>query len=84
MKIAEEYNKAWLGVVQHWIAKECWSQSDFEEAHIKFIEQIQLDAMKEGMRRATAHVTNNLPVHQKLLIREAILKASEQLTIKNL
>lgn len=53
------------------------------------VKQIQLDAMKEGMRRA-ANVTLNIsaaPVSRKLIkdeIKEAILTAAEQLTEKDL
>lgn len=52
---------------------------------IGFIEQIQLDAMKEGMRRAA--VITDTVTHQEATIedaKQAILSAAEQLTEKDL
>lgn len=56
------------------------------------IHEIQLDAMKEGMRRAaTVVVENNQPVfdlptrlHTRQALGQAILTAAEQLTEKDL
>lgn len=83
MKTAEE----WRGSITF--------QSGLSEGNIdkgallRLIKQIQLDAMKEGMRRA-AEVTltvSAVPVSRKLIkdeMKEAILTAAEQLTEKDI
>ena len=53
------------------------------------IEEIQLDAMKEGMRRARELVQQepaifNTDVSLKAMVIDSIISASEQLTIKDL
>jgi len=41
-----------LAITNHWIARECWSQEEYETAHIESIQSIQLDAFKAGMEYA--------------------------------
>ena len=50
------------------------------------VKQIQLDAMKEGARRAAAEIQNQFSVHDltALQIEQAILTTAENWTIKNL
>lgn len=48
------------------------------------IKQIQLDAMREGMRRAADIVKTHEPERTEVGYRKAILTASEQLTEKDL
>jgi hypothetical protein len=64
-----------------------------DEEHMKefaeFIQQIQLDAMKEGMRMARELVQQECDIFPtdaslKALVIEAIISASEQLTINDL
>jgi len=50
---------------------------------VKLVEQIQLDAMKEGMRMA-AEIASDREPSGELGIDEAIFSAAEQLTIKDL
>jgi len=50
---------------------------------VSFIQQIQLDAMKEGMRRAAKIASYVIPTHE-WTHEKAIITASEQLTIKDL
>lgn len=58
---------------------------------IPLIQQIQLDAVKQGMRRAAVIVENNQPVfdlptrlYTRQALGQAILAAAEQLTEKDL
>ena len=63
-----------------------------EDFDNQFVKQVQLDAMKEGMRRAANQVgmqwdsqmTKVYQVTQARNNQQAILTASEQLTIKDL
>ena len=50
------------------------------------VKQIQLDAMKEGVKRAAAEIQNHFSVHDltALQIEQSILTTAENWTIKNL
>ena len=58
----------------------------FEDIHAILIRRIQLDAMKEGMRRVAAKLLINESPHDMTVCRvhDNILTAAEQLTEKDL
>ena len=77
MKTAEEWADAY------------WQGYNAGPNYPKFIEQIQLDAMKEGMRRAaclTRQNLNSLNVDSlaRAVLADELLTATEQLTEKDL
>ena len=72
MKTAEEWIRIYLGLSNKKPRLHGW------------IEQIQLDAMKEGMRRAAKQKNNGIECSCSTSLRDAILTAAEQLTIKDL
>jgi hypothetical protein len=75
MKTAEKWNS------------QIWQDGSKEAHNYQIIKQIQLDAMKEGMRRAAKTITPD--VYKNRIKRQeegvqAILTAAEQLTEKDL
>jgi len=91
MKTAEEYVLQWRQEVEKGFNFES-DGPEFRKFEADFYRQIQLDAMKEGARRAaTVVVENNQPVfdlptrlHTRQALGQAILAAAEQLTEKDL
>ena len=79
----------WVAVRSQQMATTRLGIEDFDN---QFVKQVQLDAMKEGMRRAANQVgmqwdsqmTKVYQVTQARNNRQSILTASEQLTIKDL
>lgn len=83
MKSTEEYKKEYLSLA--WL---CDSANAHDAAVLDLFKQIQLDAMREGMRRAAKIV---MPYNKALvgeearkLISKTILSAAEKLTEKDL
>lgn len=87
MKAAKE----WLNQVAETVATDMFIDTAGKPGSSTetLIKQIQLDAMKEGMRRAEIIAFNEMvglkdPFEFKNSIRKAILTAAEQLTTKDL
>lgn len=76
MKTAEEWCEE-LGLVHH---KPTYDIDGREMSMAECVKQIQLDAMKEGMRRAAETIDLSRP-SSPYARRQAILDAAEQLTL---
>jgi hypothetical protein len=86
MKTAEEWKQIWWS----WPMPDNSGEYEGQQEFLKLVPQIQLDAMKEGMRRAAELADNPVrlePGYSHLTqqnIKQAILTAAEQLTEKDL
>jgi len=78
MKTAEEWKTEWRKLP-------CGTLEEHETNATTIINQIQLDAMREGMRRAAEIAQDDEQSKDKRpVISKAILAAAEQLTTKDL
>lgn len=86
MKTAEEWKQIWWS----WPMPNNSGEFEGQKEFLKLVPQIQLDALKEGMRRAATMVfpfdaeTSNEDDAPWLAERKRILTAAEQLTEKDL
>lgn len=91
MKTAEEWQQHWQSITQHWIAQECWDKEDYANNLVSILKEVQLDAMKEGARRAAyegckhANVVahNSAEANVILAYQSAILTTAESWTEKD-
>ena len=70
------------------LAYELLGGENLKQGSVEWLQQIQLDAIKEGMRRGADKLVNTIIPEQSLALikerRQVILSAAEQLTIKDL